>query len=1790
MKISKLHIQGTTHDKPLGAHSSDDVLQFKTSVIIEPQARDANVLQSVELGDNDVVEMVFEDNTVWLSSSFTLDELFPELRVQQRSMAPGEGFTLPLSVRSSGEHRGIVGDIVLKAVNIFTKKPVAKGIRKLAIALEEKQLGNDVGLLRLKNDFSFQKITGTLPDELHLLFLHGTASSTHGSFGDLQQTSTWEHISKTYGNNVLAFQHASLSKSPLQNVKELVEALPGNISLDLVSQSRGGLVGELLSRFCTNDGNRIGFTKTEMAYFKEMYSEAYYREFEGMVNKIRALLNKKNIQIRKFIRVACPAHGTTLASKRLDNFLNVSLNLIGLELGWAGPVYAAFKNLAASVVDCKNDVDVLPGLEAMDPRSAFIDVINRPYALETTDVLAIDNSLAVISGNAKASISLKGLLVIATKLFYLGKNDFIVDTKSMYLGTKRLQLVQYFFDEGTEVQHFNYFKNDKTREALLNALKTDAGAAIPGFIEMNQDTMRSPDREAFGLEGGGISYDKVTGKKPILVLLPGIMGSNLAQHDNLIWIKYLKMIAGNLTHLNIDAKNINAPSLIKTSYAKLAQHLSEKYDVVTFAFDWRLQLNKTAAMFSEKIEGLLKYNQPVKIIAHSMGGVLVRDFMITQPVTWQKLNLSAGFRLVFLGSPLGGSYRIPAVLFGQDSIIDKLSKIDIFHSKRELLAIFSRFPGILSLLPVSTEKDNDFSLPATWKKIAQTMEAWPVPTDTDLTEFGTYRDAIVSAVESMDYTNAVYIAGKDKATPCGYALEQTGPSRKELVILCTAEGDQSVTWESGIPKKMIAADSVYYVNVTHGALANEPGIFNAIDELLETGRTNLISRNRPVVRGDEKLFKQPEQFDFDLSAEGFTNTLLGIDTKQEEEKPNETPLKVFVSHGDLKYATYPVLAGHFINDGIVNAEKRIDSLLNGTLTERSQLNLYPGDIGSSEQLITDSQNFKGAIIVGLGKQGELSAFALAQTIEQSATKYLLDLNNKALSKGYNKSDAGSTIGLSPLVIGSYYGGLTPENSVRAILTGIQNANRKLNLMYNGHVKNITEVELVEQFEDRAINCFYIVSKIAQEPGDSLNIAPGAKLYKTLLGAKKRLAAQTGDEWWNRIKVVGENSKEESPCLRFTLSTTGAREEERDLYVNFQAVKEFYAAISDTDHWTVEIATTLFEMLIPYDFKPQLKRQNNLLLLLDEHTAKFPWELLQDKAAKAHPLCINAGMIRQLATQNYRTNIETVAGNHALIIGDPDLKNPDLQLKGAFEEASSVSKILSENGYAAMTKIRAPYLEIYKSIHGMDYNYKIIHLAGHGKFDPNNRNGSGMLIGPDIYFTTADLQQIPSVEFVFVNCCYLGQVSEETEKRYQDHYKLAANFGTQLIQNGVRAVIAAGWRVNDDAALDFTNEFYKQMFDGNTFGESVKRARERIYKKHPGTNTWGAYQCYGDPYYKFKTERKPGKSFSFSIAKEAEIELDNLHREIDTGIYTNGTFLTHLTAISDAVEKAGVRNQKITEQEALIYSDICEYEIALQKFRQLFRDNEAQFMVSTFEKYCMARAKKYVQDKIQGKEKENQLLIKINSVIKDLEHLVNLGSTAQRSSLLGAAYKRRAFLCSKPADKIKAMGIAADYYLEAYTAKEGKTDAYILANYLELMCILVLDGSRQWNGKITQEKKTYDITGTDQALKLVHDKKKSIIASPSALEFWAMVAEANLELCIMMLEMSSNVKEGWKKAYEAYEKVWNYAGAEARKLSEIEQLDLLLDGLSVVDPKNKQAANLIKAIGLLKKDLEKIILK
>jgi CHAT domain-containing protein/tetratricopeptide repeat protein/lecithin:cholesterol acyltransferase len=1744
MRITKLRINGKRlPDSPV--KNEPDNLGLISSYLITGVTRSLAEAHEENITENNVVEFIFEDGTSWLSGQDTITDLFPESTVSTRS--PDDAFELPPAIRNTGgTERGLLTDIAIKVVNFFVKKDIGISVKDAAEKFELKRLENRTGLYLIDRDFELMPLNNLESDKTYLLFLHGTCSSTKGSFEGLKPSALWDYIQQTYEGNVIGFEHKSLTQSPLDNVLDLAQKFPDNISFDIISHSRGGLLGDIICRFCNTDKNKRGFTADETDYLNKHERTQDAAQIEALKN----LLANKNVFVKKFIRVACPAAGTVLASKRMDIYFNVVANVAGILTGTGGnPFYIAFKEFISTVIGTKNDPSVLPGLEAMNPESPFIKVLNDP----SPDAY-IDNLLAVISGNSTVHLNGMAVKVIAGKLFFLEKNDLVVNTGSMYMGTRRNGNIQYFFDDDSDVNHFNYFSNKKTSDAILQAFKAENSAAIPGFISIAQSSASQTLR---GLEYGELFADNITGKRPVVILLPGIMGSNLSSEDEQIWINYLKFITGRLVDLKMPGGGkYSATSLIKTSYGKLKQFLNDNnYEVLTWPFDWRDSMKTAAAGFNNRVIKLLELNQPIKIIGHSMGGVLVRDFIAIYRDTWSRLNSSPQFQLIFLGAPLRGSFRIPYVLFGEDAIIKKLSLIDIKHSKKELLEVFSQMEGLLSLLPYDLIGGNDMADKTTWDDMEKAFSdnGWPTPAKDQLDKFRAYRDTV--SIE-LDYGKAVYIAGKDKSTPLGYLIEESA-GEKELVFLSTSEGDQSVTWESGIPKQILDKDSVYYVDVTHGALANEPSIFSGISEILSKGSTSLLSRLRPVTRGENTVFKTPQIHDFDISEEGITNTILGLENKNTEKDASELPLNICVSNGDLSYASYLILAGHFEGDGLLFAENIIDSNLNGMLSQKHRLGLYPGKIGTSDIFISPDDNFKGAVIVGLDKAGTLTGFQLALTVEQGACNYLLSLyNNPSIVKALFKN---KRIGISSLIIGCGYGGLTIENSIISIITGVRNANRKINKLLGLNCPLIEEIEFVEKREDKALSCFYSVSRIINQQNASYNITRSQNTIRKLLGSARRMPGYSSEEWWTRITVSDITDKsEKNDCtkdeknivreLEFSISTGGAREEQQLLLSSINIVDELIQAISKNNMWSSSLAKTLFELIIPNEFKEQLKKQSNIVWILDKSTAGYPWELLQDTTGDAKPFSVNAGMIRQLSTDEYRQTINSVSKNNALIIAEPAGVKPDLPM--AFEEGTQVEILLKSSGFTVEPALGKTAPDIIIAMFKDDY--KIMHLAGHGVFDEACPEKSGMIIGKDTFLSPREIKQMSSVpELVFVNCCYLGEMGGD-DALSNNRYKLAANLGTQLIENGVKAVVAAGWAVDDKAALEFTKVFYSSMLEGYNFGDSVSKARKYIFANYGLTNTWGAYQCYGDPFYKLRILEPAKKEETpvYVIAQEAEYDLYNLLNVIDTGKKTKEGSLEQLNKISQAVDKSNLRNAKITEYEALVYAELGEYKSALSKFESLLKLEKADFSFSSMEKYCNIRSKNFVVDFILSADPKPGYYAQINNVVKDLNLLINSGATAERYSLLASTYKRKSILAANETDRDESLKYAFDNYALANTIKTNSYKIYTLTNELEINRILVLY-------KVAQMGDSPDAAKSKALL----DNEFSLLSGFDD-DYWTIVCKVNIKLCLLLLEKNSTAEiSRWNELTEDFQNIWKKAGSPGKKLAEAEHLQFLADALS-----------------------------
>ena len=439
-----------------------DLLTVKHSVQVgfAREGHEPTVLDGI--ADDDLIELELDGGLRLWSSA---EHLRSDFGLKTSRDASGtEMLEVTTQLPLGGQSRG-VGDWVIRGLKVLGVD-IAGKITDFVADKVETQLAPGPGLYRCspskRGDLQpARKLDGSRPT---LVFLHGTGSSTDGSFGELWNgaAARVDDLAGYYGDNILALQHRTLTQSPIENACDLLTALakvlPPRSELHLVSHSRGGLVGELVAR-----GNRVGggsFDQTDLQIIKRNGRAA---DATGL-RDLRDLLDKQRYVVSRFVRVACPTRGTTLASGRLDKYLSVILNVLETIPGLReSVVFDTFASLLAAVVKKRTDPEELPGLEAMMPQSALVRMLNRP------DVRT-DANLRILGGDIEGTGFWGRLKAFVTDLYYREDHDLVVNTPAMFGGTERAKTVRYWVDTGGRVNHFNYFANADTAGRLVKAL------------------------------------------------------------------------------------------------------------------------------------------------------------------------------------------------------------------------------------------------------------------------------------------------------------------------------------------------------------------------------------------------------------------------------------------------------------------------------------------------------------------------------------------------------------------------------------------------------------------------------------------------------------------------------------------------------------------------------------------------------------------------------------------------------------------------------------------------------------------------------------------------------------------------------------------------------------------------------------------------------------------------------------------------------------------------------------------------------------------------------------------------------------------------------------------------------------------------------------------------------------------------------------------------------------------------------------------------------------------------
>jgi len=391
--------------------------------------------------------------------------------IERRSVARATATTLhfsipiPQSTPEVQQRRGAVGKLIKVAVLKVVGKLASKSMPVLAKVCEAgiwrakglregwKSVSPPALLAGKLPDANLPGAISTDPPKRNLLFIHGTFSNACSAFSPLASArgsdgkTFFESMRPLYEDRIFAFDHFTVSRTPDENARALLDALPkGPAVFDVITHSRGGLVLRTLVEMAKSLGpNAIRF------------------------------------QLGRAVLVASPNDGTPLASpNRFEDFLNWLSNLI--DMFPENPFTSAAGFVAEALAWLAHEVQVdIPGLAAMNSQGAVI------HQLQSSSGPPPKAYSSLVSNFQPENNVLARMLDAGVDLVFQTANDLVVPTEGGWLVDQLVARVVpedqigCFGQDGNlpnppegGVTHVSFFSHPQTVDFLVQSLEGKA--------------------------------------------------------------------------------------------------------------------------------------------------------------------------------------------------------------------------------------------------------------------------------------------------------------------------------------------------------------------------------------------------------------------------------------------------------------------------------------------------------------------------------------------------------------------------------------------------------------------------------------------------------------------------------------------------------------------------------------------------------------------------------------------------------------------------------------------------------------------------------------------------------------------------------------------------------------------------------------------------------------------------------------------------------------------------------------------------------------------------------------------------------------------------------------------------------------------------------------------------------------------------------------------------------------------------------------------------------------------
>lgn len=557
---------------------------------------------------------------------------------------------------------------------------------------------------------------------------------------------------------------------------------------------------------------------------------------------------------------------------------------------------------------------------------------------------------------------------------------------------------------------------------------------------------------------------------------------------------------------------------------------------------------------------------------------------------------------------------------------------------------------------------------------------------------------------------------------------------------------------------------------------------------------------------------------------------------------------------------------------------------------------------------------------------------------------------------------------------------------------------------------VDELVVLEPFEDVAVAAARAVVDLGRLLRLPLvsgeHLCPSPHLVE---GPHTRSVSDLGVQTTRPWQRVGLRSASQGTAVEFSWATHRAVEERHTVNEAGRTLEDGLTRIQEYSRYDGMLARALFHAAIPVALKARWTAQDDLLLVVDEHTSRYPWEYMafDDGNERVCP-ALERGMVRQFATEDLEPSPEPDT-DRVLVIGDPDPENP---LPDAAREARHVAALYRQAGYPVIERVGGSRGDIQAAFFS---EARVLHVAAHGVLSDSDPSRCGIRLQGDRFLTPEWFRQrthLPSV--IFLSCCFLGLVQPSVRGRGS---RLAPSLLQQFFRQGARAVVAAAWKVEDQAGRAFAVAFHEAMLQGRTFGRALQIARRVAGEFRNDEPTWAAWHGYGDPDFRLEPARSRTSHRSLAPRFVAVAEVVDDLRRLDAEAH-RGLAVSRGRVRDDLGERERWIRQEPAFQQGRVWEALADAwasagdpQRAIDAWERALRTATDRGTASLRAlEQCLNLRERQISEEFRAADAagRERCLAAQRSMPERFGHLLELtGPSVERLSLLGAAWKRLA---------------------------------------------------------------------------------------------------------------------------------------------------------------------------------------